>query len=135
MENNSTEQNNANTPVNTEVTKSETTQTENKNSDYVFNENTIMASLSYLGPLVLIPFLTNRNSPTIMFHVKQGLVLFGIEIVLMFVNMMSFGSLTPIVLIINIGLLILSIIGILNALKMKEIELPLVGKYAANIKL
>ncbi len=135
MENNSTEQNNANAPVNTEVTKSETAQTENKNSDYVFNENTIMASLSYLGPLVLIPFLTNRNSPTIMFHVKQGLVLFGIEIVLMFVNMMSFGLLTPIVFIINIGLIILSIIGILNALKMKEVELPLVGKYAANIKL
>jgi uncharacterized membrane protein len=135
MENNSTEQNNASTPVSTEVIKSETTQTENKNSDYVFNENTIMASLSYLGPLVLIPFLTNRNSPTIMFHVKQGLVLFGIEIVLMFVNIMSFGLLTPIVFIINIGLIILSIIGILNALKMKEMGLPLVGKYAANIKL
>ncbi len=135
MENNSTEQNNANTPVNTEVTKSETPQTENKNSEYVFNENTIMASLSYLGPLVLIPFLTNRNNPTIMFHVKQGLVLFGIEIVIMFVNMMTLGLLTPITLIINIGLMVLSIIGILNALKMKELELPLVGKYAVNIKL
>lgn len=135
MENNSTEHNNTNAPISTEIVKSETTQTESSKSDYIFNENTIMASLSYLGPLVLIPFFTNRNNPTIMFHVKQGLVLFGIAIVLMFVNIMSFGLLTPIVFIINIGLLILSIIGILNALKMKEVELPLVGKYAVNIKL
>lgn len=106
-----------------------------KQEDYTFDDTTIMASLSYLGPLVLIPFLTKRDNAFIMFHVRQGLVLFGIEIALMFVNMMSFFMLTPIIGLINICLLILSIIGILNAFRMKEAEIPLVGKWAGKISI
>jgi fumarate reductase subunit D len=134
MENNSTEQK-PNNSTNTEVIKTEPTPTENKSDTYTFNETTIMASLAYVGPLVLIPFLTNKNNPFITFHVKQGLVLFGIEIMLMFINMMSFYLLTPIIFLINSGLIILSIIGIFNVIRIKEVEIPIVGKMAHNINI
>ena len=84
MDTNSNEQNNQTSPTSTEITNpAQPTQSENKEkeSDYTFNETTIMASLSYVGPLVLIPFLTKKEDPFIMFHVKQGIVLFGLEIV------------------------------------------------------
>jgi uncharacterized membrane protein len=138
MDTNSNEQNNQTPPSSTEVENPvQSTQTENREqgSSYTFNEATIIASLSYVGPLVLIPFLTKKEDLFIMFHVKQGLVLFGLEIVIMFLTMMSFGLLAPITGLINIGLLVLSIIGILNALKMKEVKVPLTGNWAEKIKI
>ena len=70
-----------------------------------------------------------------MFHVRQGLVLFGIEVILMFINMLTFYMLSPIVAVINIILVILSIIGILNALKLKEKQVPMTGRWAEKIKI
>ncbi len=135
MENNTTEQNIPNPPVNTEVVPNEPEKSAVPASDYTFNETTIMAALSYLGPLVLVPFLTKKDNPFIMFHVKQGLVLFGILLVVMFVDNITFGMLTPVTMFINLGLLVLSVIGILNALKQKEVAIPLTGRFADKIKL
>lgn len=113
--------------------KTEAVSGNNRETDYIFNETTIMASLSYLGPFVLIPFLTKRNNPFIVFHVKQGLVLFALEVAIVILNMMTFYILTPITLLLNVGLIILSVIGILNVLKMKMTEIPLVGKFGKKI--
>ena len=131
MENN---QNNEQGP-NTVTPTPQTTEQFKKESDYIFDETTIMASIAYLGPLVLVPLLTKRENQFIMFHVKQGLVLFGIWVASLFILMITLGILAPITGLINFGLLILSIIGILNALKMKEIEVPITGKLAAKIRL
>lgn len=131
MENNQNNEQNQNTVTPTP----QTTEQFKKESDYIFDETTIMASLAYLGPLVLVPLLTKRENKFVMFHVRQGLVLFGIELVLMFITMMSFGILAPITGLINLGLIVLSIIGILNALKMKEVEVPITGKLASKISL
>lgn len=137
MENNSNEQNDRKPTTSTEITNpTEPAQSEtSKESSYAFNEKTIMASLSYVGPLVLIPFLTKKDDPFVMFHVRQGLVLFGIEVILMFINMLTFYMLSPIVAVINIILVILSIIGILNALKLKEKQVPMTGRWAEKIKI
>lgn len=136
MDTNSNEHNNQATPSSTEITSPvQSAQTEHKESDYIVNERTIMASLSYVGPLVLIPFLTKKEDSFIMFHVKQGLVIFGLEIVIMLLTMMSFGLLVPITMFVNIGLFILSIVGILNALKRKEESVPLTGAWAEKIKI
>ncbi len=136
MENNNTntnEQSTAEVPATIEpVVSSEQAP---KESEYVFNENTIMASLSYLGPLVLIPFLTSRDKSFIVFHVKQGLVLFGLLLVTYFITLLSFGVLAPITGLINVFIFVLSVIGILNALKQKEVAIPLVGKFANKITL
>ena len=42
----------------------------------------IMLVLAYLGPLAVIPLVTEKNDPEIQWHAKHGLVLFVAEIIL-----------------------------------------------------
>ena len=127
-------------PQNTQAEVSATTtveankETSNNGGDFAFNEETIMASLSYLGPLVLIPFLTKKDNAFIKFHVKQGLVVLVPEIIIYVLGGMIF-MLMPIISLLNLALLVLSIIGIINALQKKEKELPLIGHFAQKINI
>ena len=93
------------------------------------NNNTVMAVLSYIGPLVIISYLVSRSNQFVKFHIKQGLVLFGIEIILWILGSVMF-SLWFLINIVNLFTLVLSIIGIVNALQGKEKELPITGKFA-----
>jgi len=43
--------------------------------DKIINEGKSLAWLSYLGILLLIPLLVNRENEYSKFHVKQGIVL------------------------------------------------------------
>lgn len=101
---------------------------------FEFNKTTILASLSYVGPLVVVPYLTEKENPFIMFHIKQGLVVLILDVAL-WVAGWFLGFLWPLLQVVNYGLLILSIIGIVYALQRKEKELPLVGSFASHIKL
>jgi len=110
--------------------------------NFTFDNKTIMASLAYLGPLVLIPFLVNKSDTFIKFHTKQGFIIFGILIASYLLGQLSFllsHFIAPILAIIgsvlNIFMVVLVIIGIRNALQNKEEELPIVGKFAKNIKI
>jgi len=96
------------------------------------NNNMVMGVLAYLGVLVIIPYLINKDSSFVKFHVKQGLVLFGIEVIVWVLGYMvaPFWILLRIV---NLGVLVLSIIGIVNVVQGKEKVLPLVGKFAQNL--
>lgn len=125
---------NATTPVPVNPPTGNTQNAEAKKSAFDFSENSIIAALSYVGPLIIIPYLTNREDSFTHFHIKQGLVLIVLEVILWVFGMFAF-ILFPIISIINLGLLILSIIGIINALQRKEVALPLVGKFADQIKL
>ena len=101
-----------------------------------FTNSTILASLSYLGPLVVIPFLMGRENPFVNFHVKQGLVVFVITVILMVMfNLFRIFWLHQIIEILEFGVLILIIIGIIYSLQKKEKELPLVGKFGRQIKI
>lgn len=101
---------------------------------FEFNKTTILASLSYVGPLVVVPYLTEKENPFIMFHIKQGLVVLILDVAL-WVAGMFLGFIWPLLQVVNFGLLVLSIIGIVYALQRKEKELPLVGSFASHIKL
>lgn len=127
-------QENATPPAPITQPTNNTQNTETKKSSFDFSENSIIAALSYVGPLIIIPYLTNREDPFTHFHLKQGLVLVIIEIILWVLGMPLF-MFYPIISIVNLGLFILSIIGILNTLQRKEVALPLVGKFADQIKL
>lgn len=99
------------------------------------SQNTLMGVLAYIGILVFIPFVVAKDDPFVKFHVKQGLVLFIIEAIIMVVSeMMLLGPLSPLLGLVNLGAIILSIIGIINVAKGEERELPLVGRYASNFK-
>lgn len=118
-------------------TNTSNSQNEQNNSNdthqekFVVNYSTVMAGLSYLGPLVLIPLLTNRDKPFILFHIKQGLVLLSIYLIGSFLLMIV----PPLMLILQIAMFIFAIIGILNALQRKEKVLPFIGEFASHIKL
>ena len=94
----------------------------------------VVAVLSYLWVLFVIPLLVAKDDAFVKYHVKQGIALFIAELVLMVVGMVPFIGwiLAPIG---GILTLILAIIGIVNVLQGKEAELPVVGQYARNFKI
>ncbi len=99
--------------------------------DYVA-EGKGIAWLSYLGILVIIPILLQKENPFVKFHIRQGIALLILWICLAFISIIPFighiiGFIGWIV------LLVLSIWGIVNALKGKEDPLPLVNKLAEKI--
>ncbi len=97
------------------------------------NDNSqLMGILAYIGPLVIIPLLAAKDNPFVKFHVKQGLVLFIIEIIVGFLAPMFFWSLWAIVQLVNLATLILSIMGIINVTQKQEKELPVVGGFAKH---
>jgi len=98
------------------------------------DNSTVMAMLSYIGPLVLFPYLMNKdNNDFVKFHAKQGIVLFGIEVILWVVSsMMYLWIFLPIV---QLAGLVLSIVGIVNVVQKEKNELPIIGGLAKNLKI
>lgn len=92
------------------------------------NNEKVMAILAYLGILVIVPILVAKDSEFVQYHANQGLVLFIAEIILFAIGiipilgwLISFlGSL---------GVIVLAIMGILNAVNHKKEPLPLIGGY------
>lgn len=97
-------------------------------------QNTIMAILAYIGPLVIVSYVMAKDEPFVKFHIKQGLVLFISEVVLWFI-MSAVYMLWPIIQIVHLGIIVLSILGIINAVQGKEKELPIVGKWGESFKI
>ncbi len=97
------------------------------------DNTTLMSILAYIGILVLIPYFTAKENPIVKFHVRQGLVLLVPEILLWIASEMLWSSLlSPIFTLLNLGLLVLSVIGIINVLHKKQVPLPLIGQYAKH---
>lgn len=111
----------------------------------------VMAVLSYLGLLVLIPYFFAKKSKFARFHTRQGSMLFVISLgngvistiihalLRMFapphiINGMIIPNMIALVIssllsIISIIILVLIIIGIINACKGRYKELPIIGKF------
>ena len=111
-----------------------------KDDTELFDKNDIesgkvMAILSYIGILCLIPFFAEKNNKYVIYHAKQGLNLFFLEIIAsaaisMFSIILFFlffiGGLIGFAV---SGLsLALSVIGIVNVCNGKAKELPIVNK-------
>jgi len=94
-------------------------------------KNIGMAVVAYI--LFFIPLLTkDKDDPFVKYHVRQGFVLFltgCIVAVISYIPPMRWFSW-----LLNIGMLVLFIIGILNAVAGKEKQLPLIGKFSDNFK-
>lgn len=88
--------------------------------------NKVMAILAYLGILVLIPLFAAKESKFARFHVNQGLILLLISVVLFVVGKIL-PSLSVLIWILNIGVFVLAIMGIINAAKGEAKKLPVVG--------
>lgn len=112
------------------------------------DENKIMAVLSYIGILVLIPLLAKKDSPYAQFHAKQGTVVLIASVGLGVISTVAgFIAVIPVIgwiigllvgiaiFIAGIGILVLEIMGIINAVSGKMTELPVLGQYASKINI
>lgn len=96
----------------------------------------LMGILCYISILVIIPYLMAKDTALVHFHLKQGIVLVVIEMIIFVVgNMMLLGMFWPILSLVNFGCIVLSIIGIVNVVQKKEAALPLVGGLSAHVKI
>lgn len=97
-------------------------------------KNSVMAAIAYVGPLVLVSYVIAKDDPFVKFHIKQGFVLFTFEVALWVIGTILW-LLMPLVNLLQLAALILSIVGIVNAVSGKEKELPFVGKYSSHFKI
>lgn len=94
--------------------------------------NNMMAVLSYLGVLCLVPLIAVKNNEFVQYHAKQGLTLFIAEIATMLVSWIPFiGWLVGFVA--WILWVILSIVGIMNVVNKKKKPLPVIGGFAKSL--
>lgn len=103
-------------------------------SGQLTNKNVGMAILAYIGPLVIVSYLVANSDAFVKFHIKQGLVLFVIEVAAWVIGSVIW-VLLPLLYLINILVFVFAIIGIVYAAKGEEKNLPLVGKYATYFKI
>ena len=92
-------------------------------------KNTLMAILAYIGPLVIVSYIIGKDDAFVKFHIKQGLVLLVVEVAMWFLGSLLW-FIWPVISLINFAVLVLAVIGIINAAQGKEKELPLVGKFS-----
>jgi uncharacterized membrane protein len=98
-------------------------------------KNTLMAILAYVGPLVIVSYLVAKDDPFVKFHIKQGLVLFVIEVVLWVLMDMFYWQiymLWPLIDLIDLAILVFAVMGIVNAAQGKEVQLPIIGSWSSS---
>jgi uncharacterized membrane protein len=100
------------------------------------DDGKIFAFLAYLLGIIgfLIVLLAKKDNKFAMYHAKQSLVLFIVSIgvwILAMIPFIGWFILGPIG---WICIIVLAVIGMINALTGKEKELPFIGKYAAKFE-
>lgn len=115
-------------------------------SGQLSSEDKVFAALSYVSIMFVIPLILRHDQDDVYFHARQGMVLFGAEVIVWFVLFMleSFVvALMPsnslgIVSILGAGAWILfvalSAIGIYFIFRNKRWEMPILGRIAKKIE-
>ena len=92
-------------------------------------ENGHIAALSYVWVACFIPLLFRRKSKLAQWHAKQGLLLFFVELI--------GGWLFPVPIIgwaLAFLVMLLALLGVINALSGNFWEMPFLGRYAKKMK-
>ena len=89
-----------------------------------------LAIVAYI--LFFIPLLTEqKNDPFVRYHMKQGFVLFVIEVITLLIGqILVFPWLSWLL---NLAVFALFIVGVINAASGKEKPLPLIGQFADKV--
>jgi hypothetical protein len=103
------------------------------------SDRTLMVVLSYLGLLALIPYLTKKEDPDILWHAKNGMGLLILDVVVwvvLFVLQMIFRNsvvgcgFATISCIVWIGILVLHIYCLIQGIGGKRPNIPMVTDFA-----
>jgi uncharacterized membrane protein len=102
-----------------------------QDTEISIDENRLMAALSYLGFLFLVPLLSgHKKDKFVNFHLRQGIVLFIADVIAGFIMWI------PVIgWLLCLFLLVLSIYGFIQALIGNKWQLPYIGQYAEKIKI
>lgn len=111
----------------------------NEQSSAVTDNTTLFSTLAYIGILFVIGLIADPHNQKVRFHVNQGCVLFLTDIILVAITRIFshiFGNIPVLGGVIAglisfaamAGILVLAVIGIKNASKGEEKELPIIGK-------
>jgi uncharacterized membrane protein len=95
----------------------------------VSGEDKAFGAIAYLGILFIVPLLAKKDSEFCMFHAKQGLVLFIIDVVggiIFWIPFVGWALLTL------VG--ILSLVALINALMGNKWKIPVIGDLAEKFK-
>ncbi len=111
------------------IKEAEVVTEETKKKDKDIKENKTITFLSYIGFLCLVPLLAKKESEFAQFHAKQGLILLIAWIIGGITTAIGIGF------VINIGVVILSIVGLINVNDGKMKDLPIVGDLAKKINI
>jgi len=92
------------------------------------SDSNLMAALSYLWILSVVMLILKKDDKFVIFHAKQGLVLFLASVVANFIPFLGWFLINPV-------LIVAMIIGFVMAIQGKEFKMPLVGNLAEKIKI
>jgi len=110
------------------------------------SEDKIFAALSYISILFIVPLILRHDQEEVYFHARQGMVLFGTEVIvwfLLFILESFFVALLPstelgIVSILGalawVLFVALSILGVYAVFRGKIWEMPVLGRIARKIE-
>lgn len=90
-------------------------------------KNKLVALLSYLGLLVIVPIIAAKESRFAMYHANQGVILLIVWVGLWFLSLIPIVNL--ITLIAWIFPVVLTVLGIINVLNGRMKPLPLLGHW------
>ncbi len=92
----------------------------------------IMAAMSYLGVLSLVPLVMSRDDPYVQFHARQGVVLWMWEVLAIYTLLVpAVGQLFFRVS--SMTCLLLSVIGVASVLLGRAWKFPLLGDWATRL--
>ena len=93
-------------------------------------DNRLLAALSYVGLLFVVPLLAGQRSEYAMFHCRQGIMVFAIQSLLSFVTWIPVVG--PLVYVLTLAV---SVAGIVYAWRGERWEMPIIGRYAQMLKI
>ena len=93
-------------------------------------DHKLMAALSYIGILCLVPLLAVKSSRFAQEHAKQGLILLIVWVVGSFVFWFPFIGWA-----LGLAVLVANIVALLKCLSGEFWEIPVIGQYRSKIKL
>ena len=92
----------------------------------------LLAIMSYLGVLSLVPLVMNRDDSYVQFHARQGVVLWMWEVLAIYTLLVpAVGSFF--FRFSSIACLVLSVIGVLSVLLGRAWKFPIIGEWAARL--
>ena len=98
------------------------------------SDDNLIAAVSYLWILSIIILLVKKDSDYVRFHARQGVVLFGISVVVGIIGI-PLWFLFWLVSLVNLVIFVAVVIGFIKALGGQRYKLPVVGDLAEKINL